>query len=243
MIIFPAIDLKQGKCVRLRQGKANEQTIYFENPLDAARFLAEQGATWLHVVDLDGAFAGVPKNLELIADICQQIGLKVQLGGGIRSKSIAQKYLEVGVNRLIIGTMALEEPDRFEELVSEFGEKIGVSLDAQDGKLKTRGWVKEVNQELEDVIQWLNGLSLGFLIYTDIARDGMQTGVNLAMLKKVVSMSKMPVLAAGGINCLDDIKKLYPLSAQGLEGVITGRAVYEKTLDLAKALTWIKEQK
>lgn len=242
MIIFPAIDIKGGKCVRLKQGEADKQTTYFEDPVEAAVFWQNQGAKWLHVIDLDGAFEGEPKNLKLIEKICTKVSIPVQLGGGIRSLTVAKYYLEAGVERLIIGTMALQSPHLFEELVESFKQKIGVSLDAKNGYLKIKGWVEDINKTIYDVIPWLNKIKTGFIVYTDISRDGMQKGVNLQALEEVLKLSNMPVLIAGGVSNLDDIKKLYPFTKLGLEGVITGRAIYEKTLDLQEALNWIAAQ-
>ncbi|WP_456325373.1 1-(5-phosphoribosyl)-5-[(5-phosphoribosylamino)methylideneamino]imidazole-4-carboxamide isomerase [Desulfonauticus submarinus] len=242
MIIFPAIDIKGGKCVRLKQGEADKQTTYFEDPVEAAVFWQNQGAKWLHVIDLDGAFEGEPKNLKLIEKICTKVSIPVQLGGGIRSLTVAKYYLEAGVERLIIGTMALQSPHLFEKLVESFKQKIGVSLDAKNGYLKIKGWVENINKTIYDVIPWLNKIKTGFIVYTDISRDGMQKGVNLQALEEVLKLSNMPVLIAGGVSNLDDIKKLYPFTKLGLEGVITGRAIYEKTLDLQEALNWIAAQ-
>ncbi|SDN29883.1 1-(5-phosphoribosyl)-5-[(5-phosphoribosylamino)methylideneamino] imidazole-4-carboxamide isomerase [Desulfonauticus submarinus] len=242
MIIFPAIDIKGGKCVRLKQGEADKQTTYFEDPVEAAVFWQNQGAKWLHVIDLDGAFEGEPKNLKLIEKICTKVSIPVQLGGGIRSLTVAKYYLEAGVERLIIGTMALQSPHLFEKLVESFKQKIGVSLDAKNGYLKIKGWVEDINKTIYDVIPWLNKIKTGFIVYTDISRDGMQKGVNLQALEEVLKLSNMPVLIAGGVSNLDDIKKLYPFTKLGLEGVITGRAIYEKTLNLQEALNWIAAQ-
>lgn len=242
MIIFPAVDIKDGRCVRLKQGRADRQTIYFEDPVEVALFWEDQGATYLHVVDLDGAFLGEPKNISLIEKIVNKINIPVQLGGGIRSIEIADSYLKAGVSRLIIGTLALEDPDRFAKLSQAFAGKIGVSLDAEQGVLKSRGWVKDTGLKVEEVIPRLIEQGAAFFIYTDILRDGMQSGANVDALECVLKVSSKPVIVAGGINNLEDIKNLYPLSKKGLEGVITGRALYEKTLDLKEALEWLKKQ-
>ncbi|MDQ7031383.1 MAG: 1-(5-phosphoribosyl)-5-[(5-phosphoribosylamino)methylideneamino]imidazole-4-carboxamide isomerase [Desulfonauticus sp.] len=243
MIIFPAIDIKDGKCVRLKQGLANKQTIYFEDPLDAAAFLQDKGAKWFHIVDLDGAFEGKPKNIRLIEKICSKFHIPVQLGGGIRTEEVIRAYFDVGVSRLIIGTMALERPQYFEQILARNLGQIGVSLDAKQGRLKTKGWVEDVDKTIEEVIGWLNDIGISFLIYTDIARDGMQSGVNLTNLQHILKLSQVPVLIAGGVNSLEDIKLLYPYHKQGLEGVITGRAIYEGSLDLTDANNWLEQIK
>lgn len=242
MIVFPAVDIKDGACVRLKQGKADEVTVFDEDPLAPARHWASLGAGFLHVVDLDGAFSGEPLNKDLVRRICAEVGIPVQIGGGIRSAEVAGAYLEAGVRRLIIGTMALEEPGRFAELCRLFPGRVGVSLDAVDGALKTKGWVADAGRTVTEVVPEMEEAGAAFLIYTDIARDGMQTGVNVQALDKLCESTSLPVVAAGGVTDLEDIKNLYPLTAKGLEGAITGRAIYAGTLDFSQALAWIEEQ-
>lgn len=242
MIVFPAVDIKDGKCVRLKQGLADQVTVFADNPADMATHWADKGAKYLHVVDLDGAFSGLPANFELIKTICSSLDIPVQLGGGIRDIETAKAYVEAGVERLIIGTMALENPDLFGELCAALPGRIGVSLDAVDGNLKTKGWVEDSGQTVFDVIPRLEEQGAVFIIYTDISRDGMQTGVNVDGLDKLCQATKLPVIAAGGVHELADIKALYPLAAKGLEGAITGRAIYAGTLDLVEAQDWIAAQ-
>ncbi|WP_207264317.1 1-(5-phosphoribosyl)-5-[(5-phosphoribosylamino)methylideneamino]imidazole-4-carboxamide isomerase [Desulfovibrio sp. Huiquan2017] len=242
MILFPAVDLKNGECVRLAQGKEDEVTVFASDPVAQARYWEDLGARYLHVVDLDGAFSGVPRNFELIKAICAAIRIPVQLGGGIRDIATAKKYVEAGVRRLIIGTMALEDPDLFSELCRALPGRIGVSLDAVDGKLKTKGWVEDAGLTIDDVLPRLEAEGIAFIVYTDIARDGMQTGVNLDALAALCAKTSVPVIAAGGVHTLDDIKNLYPLSQKGLEGAISGRAIYVGTLDVKEANAWIDAQ-
>ncbi len=242
MIVFPAVDIKDGKCVRLKQGLADQVTVFADSPLEMAQLWAAKGARTLHVVDLDGAFSGRPRNFSLVRDICSALEIPVQLGGGIRDLATAQAYVEAGVARLIIGTMALADPDLFGELCAALPGKIGVSLDAVDGALKTKGWVEDAGQNVTEVIPRLEAQGAAFIIYTDIARDGMQTGVNVAALEKLCRSTSLPVIAAGGVHTLDDIKALHPLAAIGLEGAITGRAIYTGTLDLEQAQDWIAAQ-
>lgn len=242
MILFPAVDLKNGECVRLAQGKEDEVTVFASDPVAQARYWEDLGARYLHVVDLDGAFSGVPRNFELIKAICAAIRIPVQLGGGIRDIATAKKYVEAGVRRLIIGTMALEAPDLFSELCRALPGRIGVSLDAVDGKLKTKGWVEDAGLTIDDVLPRLEAEGIAFIVYTDIARDGMQTGVNLDALAALCAKTSVPVIAAGGVHTLDDIKNLYPLSQKGLEGAISGRAIYVGTLDVKEANAWIDAQ-
>lgn len=243
MIVFPAVDLQGGKAVRLKQGRAEASTVFYDDPVAAALHWQELGAQWLHLVDLDGAFQGVSVNAELVAAICRALDIPVQLGGGVRDEAAARLWFQAGVRRLIIGTLALEQPDEFARLCGLFPGRIGVSLDAVNGSLKTRGWVEDAGRTVDEVLPELTGAGAAFIIYTDIARDGMQSGVNLPMLTRLARTSPVPVIAAGGVATLDDIKVLYPLSvSSNLEGAISGRALYEGTLDLPQALAWIREQ-
>lgn len=249
MIVFPAVDIKGGECVRLKQGKADEVTVFSADPASMARHWAESGAQYLHVVDLDGAFSGRPVNFELIKGICNDVKktdgapLPVQLGGGIRDIETAQAYIEAGVSRLLIGTMALAEPELFGELCAALPGKIAVSLDAVDGNLKTKGWVEDSGQKVFDVLPRLEEQGASCIVYTDISRDGMHSGVNVDALAALVDATTLPVIAAGGVTNIDDIKALYPLAKKGLEGAITGRAIYEETLDFKAALAWLDAQR
>lgn len=243
MIIFPAVDIQNGKAVRLKQGLAHESTVFSPDPVAAARAWEERGAQWLHIIDLDGAFAGAPKSRDLIRAICSELTIPVQLGGGIRDKATATAYLEAGVRRLIIGTLALEQPDLFADLCASFPGRIGVSLDAAGGRLKTEGWVSDAGSTVDEVLPRLIRDGAAFIIYTDIERDGMQTGVNLPALRHLAETSTVPVIAAGGVASLADIQNLYPLTkTTRLQGAISGRALYENTLNLEEALHWLEQQ-
>ena len=244
MIIFPAVDIQDGKAVRLRQGRAHDSTVFSPDPVAAARHWQDQGARWLHVVDLDGAFDGLPRSRHIVQRICEALSIPVQLGGGIRDQNIAQAYLDAGVERLIIGTLALEQPQAFAALCARFPGRIGVSLDAEGGRLKTKGWVADAGLSVDDVLPRLQEDGAAFIIYTDIERDGMQCGVNLTALRHLAETSTVPVIAAGGVATLADVQALYPLSTQAnLQGAISGRALYEGTLDLVEANAWIAAQK
>lgn len=244
MIIFPAVDLQGGKAVRLKQGLADQSTVYNDDPVAAALDLQARGAEWLHLIDLDGAFQGKSVNSALVSKISAALDIPIELGGGVRDEDAARLWFDAGVTRLIIGTMALENPKEYARLCSLFPGKIGVSLDAVDGRLKTRGWVADAGLTIDDVLPRLLGDGTAFIIYTDIARDGMQTGVNMPMLTHLAEASTVPVVAAGGVSTIDDIKNLYPLSVNAnLQGAISGRAIYEGTLDLEAAMRWIREQK
>ncbi len=242
MILFPAVDIKDGQCVRLRQGLADEVTVFSPDPVAMARHWADLGALWLHLVDLDGAFSGKPKNFDLIRRICAAVTIPVQLGGGIRDAATAAAYLEAGVRRLIIGTLALADPEAFAAVCAAHPGRIGVSLDAVDGRLKVKGWVEDAGLGVEDVLPRLKEQGAAFVVYTDISRDGMQSGVNKDALDRLLSLTDLPVLVAGGVATLDDVKAMYPYSKKGLQGVITGRAIYAGTLDFGEAMAYIASQ-
>lgn len=243
MILFPAVDIQDGKAVRLKQGRADESTVFAEDPTDAAKAWQARGAQWLHVVDLDGAFDGAAKSREIVRRICAELTIPVQLGGGIRDMETAKAYLDAGVTRLIIGTLALEQPELFAEMCRAFPGRIGVSLDADGGKLKTRGWVADTGLTVDGALPRLLADGAAFIIYTDIERDGMQCGVNVAALEHISRLSTVPVIAAGGVATLTDVQKLYPLTrTTSLAGAVSGRALYEGTLDLEQANAWIAAQ-
>jgi len=242
VIVFPAVDIKDGECVRLRQGLEHEVTVFSKDPEAMARHWAGLGAEYLHVVDLDGAFSGLPRNFDLIERICGNLDIPVQLGGGIRDLETAKNYIKAGVKRLIIGTMALKDPDAFAEICQALPGQAGVSLDAVGGALKVKGWVEDAGLTVDEVIPRLEAQGAAFLIYTDISRDGMQTGVNLDALERLLSLTSLPVIAAGGVATLDDVKTLQPLGERGLEGLISGRAIYTGTLDFKAAVDWLKRR-
>ena len=243
MILFPAVDIQDGKAVRLKQGRAHESTVFAEDPTDAAKAWEARGAQWLHVVDLDGAFDGAAKSREIVRRICTELSIPVQLGGGIRDMETARAYLDAGVTRLIIGTLALEQPDLFAEMCRTFPGRVGVSLDAEGGKLKTRGWVADTGLTVDGALPRLLEDGAAFIIYTDIERDGMQCGVNVAALEHISRLSTVPVIAAGGVATLADVQKLYPLTlTTSLVGAVSGRALYEGTLNLEEANAWVAAQ-
>jgi len=243
MKLFPAVDLKDGKAVRLRQGKAEENTVFSDDPVSMALRWQEQGASTLHIIDLDGAFTGNPANAAVVAAIVKAINIPMQLGGGIRTEDTAKRWLDMGVQRLIIGTMALEDPKRFQALCRTHPKQIGVSLDAVGNTLKTRGWLADSAQTLDELVPSLADQGAAFLIYTDIERDGTGLGINLPMLTHLAATSPVPVIAAGGMATLEDVKVLYPLAqTANLEGAIIGQALYTGTLNLPEALAWIAKQ-
>ena len=236
MVIIPAIDLKQGKCVRLRQGDMDDETIFSDNPVAMAGQWVEQGAKRLHIVDLDGAFAGEPVNAGVIHDIAEAYpDLVIQVGGGIRDEDTIQTYLEAGVQYVIIGTKAVNAPHFVKDICIEFPGHIIVGLDAKDGKVATDGWSKLSHHDVVDMAQHFERDGVEAIIFTDISRDGMMEGVNVDSTVELAQAITIPVIASGGITNIDDIRKLAEVSEEGIMGAITGRAIYEGTLDFAEA--------
>ena len=236
MIVIPAIDLKDGACVRLRQGLMEDSTVFSDDPVKMAAQWVEQGARRLHLVDLNGAFAGEPVNGGVVTDIARQFPeLPVQIGGGIRSLDTIQHYLDAGVNYVIIGTKAVKEPQFVIEACQAFPNAIIVGLDAKDGFVATDGWAEVSERKATDLAKEFADCGVQGIIYTDIARDGMMQGVNVEATLEMAKASPIPVIASGGITNLDDIKRLVQTRHSGIVGAITGRAIYEGTLNLAEA--------
>ena len=236
MTIYPAIDLRKGRCVRLFQGKADQETVYFENPKEPAQSWKEAGATHLHVVDLDGAFDGASANLDAVRSILEVDGLKVQLGGGMRSEEAIENALSLGLNRVIIGTRACSEPEWVGSLIKQFGEdKIVVGIDAKDGMVATKGWVETSSTEAISLAQELESLGVRWIIHTDVATDGAMKGPNLEAQQKMANAVPLcQVIASGGITQESDVTNLQNLATQfpNIEGVIVGKALYEGTVSL-----------
>jgi phosphoribosylformimino-5-aminoimidazole carboxamide ribotide isomerase len=234
MTIYPAIDLRKGRCVRLFQGKADQETVYYENPAAPANIWRSEGATHMHVVDLDGAFNGTSANLDAVRSILEVEGLKVQLGGGMRNEEAIERALHLGLNRVIIGTRACSEPDWVVELIEKFGpEKIVVGIDAKDGLVATKGWVETSKTEAIALAQQLESLGVRWIIHTDVATDGAMQGPNLeAQQKMAQSVPNCQVIASGGVTRESDISDLEKLAVQfpNIEGVIVGKALYEGTV-------------
>jgi len=238
MILIPAIDLKEGQCVRLRQGRMDDSTVFSKDPVAMALHWKSQGARRLHIVDLDGAFAGVPRNGELIRDMVSAMGnVPVQVGGGIRTQQIIDAYLEAGVQGLILGTKAVEEPAFLQNMARQYPGKIILGLDARGGVVATEGWDKDAGITALEFVQGLAELPLAGIVYTDIDRDGMMQGLNVEATLALAKAAGLPVIASGGVTELTDLaalKAAFADSPELLFGAITGRAIYEGTLDVGQ---------
>jgi phosphoribosylformimino-5-aminoimidazole carboxamide ribotide isomerase len=236
MLLIPAIDLKDGMCVRLKQGDMDQTTVFADNPAEQARAWVDQGARRLHLVDLNGAFAGKPKNEEAIRAILKEVGgeIDVQLGGGIRDMDTIERYLDLGLRYIIIGTAAVRDPGFLRDACTAFGGSIIVGLDAKDGKVATDGWSKLTGHDVADLAKKYEDYGVDSIIYTDIGRDGMLAGINIEATVKLARASSIPVIASGGLNNLDDIRALCGVEHEGVEGVICGRSIYTGSLDFAE---------
>jgi len=237
MLLIPAIDLKDGHCVRLKQGDMDEATIFSEDPAQMARRWVDAGARRLHLVDLNGAFAGKPRNGAAIKAIIEEVGtqIPVQLGGGIRDLDTIERYLDEGLSYVIIGTAAVKSPGFLHDACSAFPGQIIVGLDARDGKVATDGWSKLTGHDVLDLARKFQGYGIEGVIYTDIGRDGMLSGVNIEATRRLASELLVPVFASGGVSSMADIEQLCAISSDGVAGVILGRSLYEGTIDFAAA--------
>ena len=236
MLVIPAIDLKGGKCVRLRQGRMDDETVFSEDPVAVAGRWVEAGARRLHIVDLDGAVSGKPQNAGIISEIAAAYpDLPIQVGGGIRDDETVNAYLDAGVQYVIIGTKAVSAPHFVNDLCLEFPGHIIVGLDAKDGKVAIDGWSKLSHHDVIDLAQHFESDGVSAIVYTDISRDGMMQGVNVEATVRLAQSVRIPIIASGGVTDLDDIRRLCEVADEGIEGVITGRALYEGTIDLAEA--------
>ena len=235
MLLIPAIDLKEGKCVRLRQGRMDDETVFSDDPVAVAKKWADAGARRLHIVDLDGAFAGKPVNAEVIHQIAEACpDLPIQVGGGIRDEDTVQAYLDAGVQYVIIGTKAVSAPHFINDLCLEFPGHIIVGLDAKNGKVAIDGWSKLSHHDVIDMAKHFERDGVEAIIFTDIGRDGMMKGVNVESTVELAREIRIPVIASGGITNIDDVRALCAVADEGIMGAITGRAIYEGTLDFAE---------
>jgi phosphoribosylformimino-5-aminoimidazole carboxamide ribotide isomerase len=236
MIIIPAIDLKEGRCVRLSQGRMDQESVYSENPVQMAKHWESKGAERLHVVDLNGAVTGKPFHKSLIKEIAQSIHIPVEVGGGIRDLETVESYLSSGVEWVILGTVAFQDRPLIEKACQHFPEKVILSIDAKGGRVAIRGWEEVVSTEAIDLARQFEGVGLSAVIFTDVERDGMSTGLNSEMTRTLAQSTSIPVIASGGVSRIEDIEHLMPLESDGVIGVIVGRALYTGRLDLEEAI-------
>ena len=236
MIVIPAIDLKEGKCVRLEQGLMEKDTVYSDDPAAMARHWQDEGGELLHLVDLDGAFAGVPRNREAIQAIVAAVDIPTELGGGIRDLETIEAYLALGIDRVILGTVAKENPALVAEACRRFPGHIVVGIDAKDGRVAVRGWAEVTSKLATELALEMEGFGVSAIIYTDIARDGMMQGPNLEATRALADAIAIPVIASGGVSSLKDIENLLAIEASGIAGVITGKAIYTGALNLREAV-------
>jgi len=236
MVILPAIDLKDGRCVRLEQGKPDKEKVYSGDPAETARTWEQQGAQWLHVVDLDGAFSGEPKNLASLEAIRAAISIPIQFGGGNRTMDTLGRVFDIGVNRIVLGTAALQSPEFLTEACAEFGDKIAVGIDARDGKVAVKGWSDVTETDAIEFGRRVAEQGAELIIYTDISRDGMLCGPNTEALKRMAEGVSIPVIASGGISSLSDVAEITGLAPGRIVAMIIGKALYEETFTLTRAL-------
>ncbi len=243
MLIIPAIDLRAGKCVRLVEGKLDRETVYSDDPVAVARLWESNGARWLHVVDLDGAFAGSLHNLDTIKAIIGSVQIPVQVGGGIRDLHTVDQLLQTGVSRVILGTVAIRNPGLVAEACDRYGERIVVGIDARNGKVAVEGWGLTSEKDPMDLADEVRHMGITRVIFTDISRDGTLKGPNIEAIKKLVLSSNLKVIASGGVSTIEDIIALQELEPLGVEGVIVGKALYAGTVSISEALALVREKR
>ena len=232
-MILPAVDIRGGRCVRLLQGRLDQETVYYDRPADAARRWADEGAELIHVVDLDGAFAGEPANFDRVAEIVREVAVPVEIGGGVRTTDTVRRYLDLGIARVVMGSRALREPEWLAEVCAAFPQRIVAGIDARDGRVATDGWAEVSDVDAIDFAQQLDGMGLRAIAFTDVATDGMMRGPNLDALGRLATSVSTPVVASGGISSLDDVRHV---AALGVEGMIIGKALFTGALSLPEAI-------
>ena len=240
MILFPAIDLKDGQCVRLVRGLMDQATVFNDNPAAQARSFQDAGFEYIHLVDLNGAFEGKPVNASAVEEILKEINIPSQLGGGIRDLATIEAWLEKGITRVIIGTAAVKNPDLVREACKRFPGRVAVGLDAKDGKVAVEGWAEVSDLDVLDMARRFEDAGVAAIIFTDIARDGVLAGLNLTATTDLANAISTPVIASGGLSSMDDIRAMIAADCKGLEGAISGRALYDGRLDPAEAIALLK---
>ncbi|MCH7622595.1 MAG: 1-(5-phosphoribosyl)-5-[(5-phosphoribosylamino)methylideneamino]imidazole-4-carboxamide isomerase [Nitrospinae bacterium] len=241
MKIIPAVDIKNGKCVRLIQGNADQETIYSDDPVAMACHWDEEGARLIHVVDLDGAFDGIPKNADLIKNIIYNSSVDIQVGGGVRTLEAIETYVNAGAYRVILGTIAQSDPKFVEQACKQFPGKITIGIDARDGFVAVKGWLEVSTQKATDLVKQMEPLGVAEFVFTDISRDGMLQGPNLASVREFADSTKLPVIASGGVGSLQDISNLLALESHGVSGIITGKALYDKNISFREARKLVEQ--
>ncbi len=236
MIIIPAIDLKDGKCVRLLKGEEGTETVFSTNPVETAQNWESCGAGWIHVVDLDGAFEGSAINAGIIVDIVKNVNCNVQLGGGIRDLETADRYISAGVKRLIIGTRAFSDEEFIRELCKRYPGKISVGLDTKNNKIAVKGWKEVLDLDMDEAIKKLEISGASMFVHTNVDKDGTMEGINTEPIEKFINSCSVPVIASGGIATMEDLEKLSALKDKGLYGVILGKSIYSGSIDLREAV-------
>jgi len=237
MLIIPAIDILKGKVVRLTQGDYNRVKVYSENPVEIARDFKNKGATYLHLVDLEGARVGRPMSLGVVKRILAEVEIKAELGGGLRDMDSIEEALDAGVDRVVLGSKVIKDSEFAKACIEEFGEKVIFGVDVRDGIVKIGGWLGKAESSLGELIKGFEDMGLKHIIYTDISKDGMMKGPNIQGLEKMLAMTKMKIVVSGGISHLDDIKNIKPYEQKGVTGVIVGKALYEGAITLMEALS------
>jgi phosphoribosylformimino-5-aminoimidazole carboxamide ribotide isomerase len=235
MKLYPAIDLKDGNCVRLYKGDMEQATIFSDSPPDQAKKFESEGAEWIHIVDLNGAFAGEPVNLQAVKDIINSTNIKLQLGGGIRDLETIKMWLDAGISRVILGTVAVKNPELVKQACQKFPNQIAVGLDARDGYVATEGWAEKSQVKVNDLAKKFEETGVSAIIYTDISKDGAMSGADFEGTKNLADSVNIPIILSGGISSLDDIKSAKKLEHHGVEGVISGRALYENAFSISQA--------
>lgn len=236
MIIIPAIDLKDGKCVRLFKGEEDQVTVFSENPSEIAQKWEQAGAKWIHVVDLDGAFSGKPKNFNVIKSIVDSVSCPVQLGGGIRNIDTVREYIGIGVKRIILGTAAFNDEEFLKIACTEFPNEIAVGVDTKEGKIAVKGWTEVIDKDTSLVLQDLKNAGVSVVLNTNIDRDGTMEGINIEAASEFIENSPIPVIASGGIATMEDLEKLSSIENLGIYGAILGKSIYTGSIDLEKAI-------
>ena len=233
--VYPAVDIWEGRCVRLLHGEFGTQTVYSDDPVEVALGLAAAGARWLHIVDLEGAKTGTPSNRELVLEVVKRASCPVQAGGGLRSFDDVEEMLAAGANRAVLGTIALEDPEEMARACKRFGERIAVSLDARSGELASHGWTVGTGVPVEEAVKAFEEAGVSLFIYTDVSRDGAMSGPDIDGLRRITEMTNVPVVASGGISSLEDVRTVARLRSEGVGGVIIGRALYERKFSVGEA--------